>query len=407
MFNLLIIDDDALTRTILQRTLKNQGYAVSVANNGQDGLEQALQIKPALIISDWLMPEMDGLEVCIKVKTNPSLSTTFFILLTNQAEVEDRIQGLDAGADDFLSKPIDPDELKARVRAGLRIHQLNQDLQAKNQILEQVTQDLQTKNRTLEQVTQDLNLQKQVLEVELSEASAYVRSLLPDPLVGSVTVNSRFIPSSRLGGDSFDFYWLDSDCLAIYLLDVSGHGIGSALLSISVLNVLRSQSLGGASFYNPSQVLQALNEAFPMENHNDKYFTIWYGVYNQTKRQLVYANAGHPPGLLLSPTVTTADQVKQLTTEGWGIGLFPDNQFVNEYCNIEPSSTLYLFSDGVYEIMQPGNKLWGLDAFTHLLLKHEATNTADLDQILHHIQGICTQTGVLSDDASLLQVRFS
>ncbi len=219
--------------------------------------------------------------MCRRIKTTPELNTTFFILLTARADVEDRVKGLDIGADDFLTKPVDIKELKARVRAGLRLHQMNQELQNQKQVLEVLNQELRT--------------QKQILEAELAEAADYVRSLLPRPLTGIVSIETLFVPSTQLGGDCFDYYWLDDCNLVIYLLDVSGHGVGSALLSVAVLNVLRSRSLPNTNFYQPSEVLRGLNDAFQMINHDDKYFTIWYGVYNVVDRKLVYASAGHSP----------------------------------------------------------------------------------------------------------------
>ncbi len=377
MFQILIIDDDPTTRLLLARILKNQGYKVTVASDGRAGIVQAQQLRPAMIICDWMMPGIDGLEVCYQIKADPELSTTFFLLLTARTAVEDRVEGLDTGADDFLTKPVEMNELKARVRAGLRLHQLSQDLQT----------------------------QKQILETELSEAAEYVRSLLPPPLTYPVTIEARFIPSSQLGGDCFDYYWLDSECLVMYLLDVSGHGLGAALPSVSVLNLLRSQSLPGINYHQPDQVLSSLNESFQMSNHNDKYFTIWYGVYNQVKRQLVYASAGHPPALLLSGTSAETIQIKKLKTSGLPIGMLPDAKFVTNCCNIEGLSTLYIYSDGVYEINQPG-MTQSLEAFVQVLVNCRKTDTCYLDQILHQIRSLNAKDS-FDDDLSLLQINFN
>lgn len=302
MFKILIIDDDPTIRMVLKRALQKQGYDVTLATSGEEGITLAQQVNPALIICDWMMPQLSGIEVCRLLKATPQFSTTFFILLTAKGEVADRVMGLDAGADDFLSKPIDINELKARVRAGLRLHQLNQDLQIQKQALEILNQDLQT--------------QKQILEAELAEAVDYVRSLLPAPLFENITTEALFIPSAQLGGDCFDYYWLDDDNLVIYFLDVSGHGVGSALLSVSVLNVLRSQSLPNTNFLQPNEVLKTLNNAFPMNEQGDKYFTIWYGVYHLSQRRLIYASAGHPPALLMSSTSQTAMHVSKLGSPG-------------------------------------------------------------------------------------------
>lgn len=172
MAQILIIDDDSTTQLLLERTLIMQGYDITLASDGEEGLIKAKAIRPALIICDWIMPRKNGLEVCIQIKSTPELSTTFFILLTSLDSVEDRVKGLDAGADDFLCKPIEMHELKARVRAGLRLHQLSRDLQS----------------------------QKQILEDELAEAADYVSTILPEPLQHpSLTIDACFIPSRQLG----------------------------------------------------------------------------------------------------------------------------------------------------------------------------------------------------------------
>ncbi|OKH52209.1 regulator [Calothrix sp. HK-06] len=395
MFKILIIDDDPIVRAALKRTLQNQGYDVSVASDGEEGIVLAKQLHPALIICDWMMSNLDGLEVCRQIKADSGMTSTFFILLTAKGaakgEEEDRIRGLDAGADEFISKPIEMNELKARVRAGLRLHQLNQDLHNQKQALEVLNQDLQT--------------QKQILEAELAEAADYVRSLLPSPVVGTVTTEALFIPSTQLGGDCFDYYWLNDENLVIYLLDVSGHGVGSALLSVSVLNVLRSQSLPNTNFLVPSEVLKALNNAFQMSNHGDKYFTIWYGVYNRRKRQLTYASAGHPQAILLSHTSTNKIQVQQLGSLDLPIGFVPNIEFENAAFDVEENSTLYIFSDGAYEINQPDGTIWGINAFIDYLINHSHKETRDFNQILAHIMKL-NQKPNLDDDLSLLQINF-
>lgn len=378
MVQILTIDDDPAIQLLLKRTLLSEGYELTVASNGEEGLTQARKLNPALVICDWIMPRMNGLEVCRQVKATPELSTTFFILLTSLGSVEDRVKGLDAGADDFLCKPIDMIELKARVRAGLRLHQLNRDLKH----------------------------QKQLLEAELAEAAEYVCSILPAPMTEApVTIDSRFIPSRQLGGDGFDYYWIDRDHLAIYLLDVAGHGLRAALPSLSVMNLLKSQALPKINYYQPSDVLRGLNETFQMTHRNDKYFTIWYGVYNRVKRQLIYASAGHPPAVLLENSALLP-QVQRLKTPGLPIGMFPDAEFLDAECEVEKNSTLYIFSDGIYEINQGDGTIWGLDNFIQLLTDyrgHRGSN--NLDGVLRSVQAL-NPKDYFDDDLSLLQINF-
>jgi PAS domain S-box-containing protein len=255
------------------------------------------------------------------------------------------------------------------------------------------------------QAEEELQRQNQILQAELNQAAEYVRSLLPRPLTEAVTTEAQFVPSLQLGGDAFDYYWLDADHLAVYLLDVAGHGVRSALLSVSVLNVLRSQSLPNTNFYQPSVVLAALNRVFQMSETGDDYFTIWYGVYNQVKRELVYACAGHPPALLLSDASIDMP-IKQLGSLSIPIGMLDEADFDDDSCRIPLGSTLYLFSDGVYEILQPDGQIWGLSAFIDVLTDYNKRDTGNLDQVLHHIQRL-NGDKALDDDFSLLQINLN
>jgi sigma-B regulation protein RsbU (phosphoserine phosphatase) len=251
-----------------------------------------------------------------------------------------------------------------------------------------------------------LQHQKQVLETELAEAADYVRSLLPLPLVGSVTIESLFVPSAQLGGDCFDYYWIDDEHLAIYLLDVSGHGVGSALLSVSVLNILRSQSLPNTNFCQPAAVLKALNESFQMSKHGDKYFTILYCVFNRVNHQLVYSNAGHPPAVLIFGSDSSSIEVIKLESLDLPIGFLPGISFETAILEVAENSSLYIFSDGAYELLQPGGQIWGFDSFVNLLLTHNQTNNNHINQLLPEIISISGNEN-FDDDLSLLRVNFS
>lgn len=378
MFQILVIDDDQVLQLMLATILEEQGYKVIVASDGEEGIVKAQQFRPALILCDWMMPRLDGIEVCRRIKADPNLSTTIFITITSLGSVVDRVKGLDAGADDFIAKPIEINELKARVRAGLRLHQLSHDLQT----------------------------QKRLLETELVEAADYVRSLLPPPMTEPLTINSRFIPSRRLGGDCFDYYWLDPDYLAIYLLDTAGHGLGATLPSVSVLNLLRSRSIPKLNYYQPSDILTALNDTFQMTYHNSKYFTIWYGVYNRVSRKLIYASAGHPPAILLTGKSNNTQVLKQLQSPSVPVGMFPDTKYKNCFCDIEDSSTLYIFSDGLYEIHLPDGTVWGIDAFIELLKLSHHQKSDNLEQILNYLIGL-NEKDSFDDDLSILELQFN
>ncbi len=375
---ILVIDDDFATQVLLKRSLEKQGYEIIVANNGKEGIAKAIETNPALIICDWIMPYFNGLEVCRQLKARSQLSTTFFILLTSLDSVEARIEGLDAGSDDFLCKPIQMSELEARVRSGLRLHQLSRDLQQ----------------------------QKQLLEAELSEAADYVTSILPEPMQHSdLSIDTRFIPSRKLGGDSYDYFWLDDKHLVFYLLDVAGHGLRASLPSLSVINLLRSRNLKDADYYQPSSVISSLNQAFQIDDRNDKYFTMWYGVYNRQNRQLVYSSAGHPPGILLGNPRKKPISDQRLKTVGVPVGMFPNAEYIDSALTVEKGSSLYVFSDGIYEIEQENGSFWGLEKFVTVLQKYQQTSERDLDRLLQFVRNWHPRFQ-FEDDLSILQIDF-
>ncbi len=378
MLEILVIDDDPAIQIFLERALGKAGYKITIASTGDEGVKIARKSHPALIICDWMMPGINGIEVCRQIKNTPELATTFFILLTSLVSVEDRVRGLDAGADDFLCKPIEIPELRARVRSGLRLHQLSHDLR----------------------------LQKQLLEMELCEAADYVRSILPEPIEETrVKIDFRFLPSRQLGGDGFDYYWLDSSHLAIYLLDVAGHGLRAALPSLSVINLLRSRSLSQVDYYQPNQVLGALNQTFQITQRNDKYFTIWYGVYNLRTKELVYASAGHPPAILISLNAEGIIFEERLKTPGFPIGMFLESEYINYVRQIPPSSNIYLFSDGIYEIEEPNGRIWGLEKFIQFLKSSYKYQLNDLDDFIEHIK-VLQKNKIFDDDLSIMKISF-
>ncbi|MEM9809331.1 MAG: SpoIIE family protein phosphatase, partial [Cyanobacteria bacterium P01_D01_bin.56] len=261
---------------------------------------------------------------------------------------------------------------------------------------------------------EELQRQNRLLQLELQRAAEYVEALLPDDYdkisagyksQEHVFINTQYQPSSTLGGDAFDYAWLDDEHLMFHLLDVAGHGIKSALLSVSILNILRKRTLKGANFYQPETVLEALNEVFQANDEGEDYFTFWYGVYNVTTRRLTFASAGHPPGVLVRPA-DNGYETRHLDSDGIAIGLLPDFPFDVQQTEIPSGSSLYIFSDGVYEIpVGNNNAIWGLDAWTDLLQNHKEAKSPTLQPLLdtvRHING----GDILDDDFSVLEVKF-
>lgn len=242
--------------------------------------------------------------------------------------------------------------------------------------------------------------QKQ-LAGELNNAAEYVRSLLPAPMKGEIEIDWRFTPSEALGGDAFCYHPIDEEHLAIYLLDVVGHGVRAALLSVTAIHQLLKGFLDAADLLDPKKVLTKLNDSFQMDECDGMYFTLWYGVYNKPERRLSYASAGHPPALLFAKD---SPEPQHLHTPGLMIGGVPFTRYESRSCEIEPGSQLFVFSDGVYEIPLPTGKMGTL---RELIANLAVLRFGDLDRVIDTVRAMQApgQT-CFDDDVSLMRVTF-
>ena len=244
------------------------------------------------------------------------------------------------------------------------------------------------------------------LNRELSDATGYVRTVLPRPITaGAIQIDWRFLPSASLAGDSFGYHWINEDYFAIYLIDVSGHGWGAALLSVSVINVLRSHALPDTDFRKPHQVLFALNNTFPAEKHNDLFFSIWYGVYNRHNHKLVYASGGHPPALLLSSPASQPNRIERLQTPNFIMGGQRDVDYQWKIQTISRPARLYVFSDGVYDITRADGSIWGLNAFMDFGAQAFDPDRSNLDLLQRYTQEMAP-TDAFADDFTILEIVF-
>src|SRR5580692_2488590 len=228
--------------------------------------------------------------------------------------------------------------------------------------LEAAHKELTLTHRDLAASRDELLLVHNRLRQELRDAERYVLAILPAPVAEPITVDWLFVPSTELGGDSFGYHWIDGEHFALYLLDVCGHGVGAALLSITVANTLRSGALQNTDFRRPEAVLGSLNQVFQMENQNGLYFTIWYGVYHRPTGTLRYASAGHPPPIVVSGAREQRGKAESLSAEGCPVGILPDFPYASYECTLASPARLFLFSDGVYEIPRPDGTLLEFEA---------------------------------------------
>ncbi len=199
----------------------------------------------------------------------------------------------------------------------------------------------------------------------LEKAKQYVRSLLPVPLRhGLVRTDWVLQPSARLGGDLFGYHFIDTRTFAIYLVDVSGHGVDAAMHAVSVMNVLRQRALPGVDVRDPARMAAYLNDMFQMDNHGGMLLSLWYGVFDVEARTLTHCSAGHHAAYLVDAKRESATPLGNANVL---VGMMPGYNYRSATAAVPMGSTLYLFSDGAFEVEALDGSVRSLDEFVPLL----------------------------------------
>jgi phosphoserine phosphatase RsbU/P len=272
--------------------------------------------------------------------------------------------------------------------------------------LEAAHKELTLTHRDLAESRDELLRTHNRLKRELQDAERYVLAILPRPLAAQpFAVDWLFLPSTELGGDAFGYHWIDDEHFALYLLDVCGHGVGSALLSITVMNTLRSGGLLNTDFRVPEAVLCSLNQTFQVQDQNGLYFTIWYGVYHRPTGTLRYAAAGHPPPILVRGPKDQRGKAELLSAVGCPVGFLPDPIYENREVILPSPSRLFIFSDGAYEIMRPDGTMLESEEFEEILTRPVPEGASELQELLRLAQEF-HGSKELDDDFSILKVTI-
>jgi sigma-B regulation protein RsbU (phosphoserine phosphatase) len=387
----LLVDDQAIVGEAVRRMIATQGDCeYRAVNDPAKAIAIAEEFRPTVILQDIEMPGMNGLDLVVQYRAHDATREVPVIMLTGKEDPAVKAEAFTRGASDYLVKLPHPVELVARIRHHSRGYRMQLERNAAFSALE---------------------ASEAHMKAEINRAATYVRSLLDPPMEGAVHADWRFVPCEALGGDVFGFHWIDEDHLAMYVIDVSGHGVGPALMGVSAMNLIKSGSLERAQVLDPTRTLQALNAAFPMARHDGMYFTIWYGIYNKRTRELSWSGGGHPPSFLLR-----GGTLRRLESTTYMIGIVEDYDAPTERITIEPGDRLYLFSDGVFELHLKDGGIWGLDQLESFLAKNPADGVLDavvaetrrvvLDGRGQPDPGVGTAVA-WDDDFSLIEFRFA
>ncbi len=348
----LVVDDSRAQRRILAVQLQRWGYAVTEAETGDAALALCMVQTFDIVLSDWVMPGMTGLELCQAFRDLPREGYGYFILLTSKSEKAEVAVGLENGADDFLTKPVNSDELRARLRAAERIVSMQQELVEKNRLVGSTLGQLQKLYDSLDR--------------DLIEAKKLQQSLIRDRQrdFGMGKAFLMLKPSGHVGGDLVGSFVIDERRIAVFSVDVSGHGVASAMMTARLAGLLSGGSPdqnialcinadGARDAYPPEQVAFRLNRMMIEDVQVDQYFTLAYAEIDLISGHVKLVQAGHP-----HPVHLRGDRMLPIGEGGMPIGLIPGATYDTVTTQLLPGDRLFLVSDGVTECPDPvGNEL--------------------------------------------------
>lgn len=385
----LLAEDETITRRTVERHLTSWGHDVVAAADGQEAIEAYERSEFDLIISDWDMPRMAGIDVVRRIRAVQGRQFVYVMMLTGRDDSNDIVEGLDAGADDYLSKPFKKDELRARLHAGERVIRIE---------------------RALSETVDQLRHSQARMKRDLDAAANLQQMLLPrrDLQHPAIKTAWRYQPCDELGGDALGFELIDDRYLVAYLLDVSGHGVPAALLSYSA-----SQSLASAAgltvvrrgsdleIVSPREVARALNDRFGMDGTGGRFFTMCYATLDLTTGQMEYVCAGHQPPLLYRG----GKRVEMGETHGFPIGIVAGEGYDCSTIQLERGDRIYLHSDGLNEQLNADDEMFGDDRVRTILAGSLDKDAGDaIDELLAAIDA--WGGGTFHDDTSVASIDW-
>lgn len=380
----LVVDDDASVRLLIAMMLKQLGCIVHVANNGREALKILEATQVPVVISDWNMPVMDGIELCHALRSDFSDRYIHLTLLTSRGERADYLEAMRAGADDFAIKPADQETLLVRLVAAQRVTELERQLRAKHKHIAHLYRHM------AEDLDAAVDLQRQLLPSDRDD--------------DLVQITSTIIPAAKISGDCQNHFDLPDGRIAIYQADTAGHGIRAALLALSIqriLNVGFCQAYG--SVMEPKSIIQRLNNRLQSSNEVPEYFTIFLTLIDPATGYAEYCQAGHPNAAI----VRHDGQIDWVGEGGFPVGMLPDLDYENGSFGLCPGDQLVIMTDGVQECLDQNGHQLGEARLEKLLGQLSAlTNTQKVgDELVRKLKKTWCRTEIFQDDVSVLVVN--
>jgi sigma-B regulation protein RsbU (phosphoserine phosphatase) len=335
--NILVVDDTPANLRLLSGMLAEQGYKVRSVINGQMALTAAQAAPPDLILLDINMPEMNGYEVCERLKTDERTGDIPIIFISALDAIEDKVKAFNVGGLDYVTKPFQFEEVLARVETHLSLRRLQRQLEQANKRFEK-----------------ELALAGRV-------QASFLPKELPDLPGWQLAVTLK--PARETSGDFYDINPLPNGEVGILIADVVGKGVGAALYMALNWTLIRTYAAEYPT--QPELVCEAVNRRILTDTHADMFVTAFYGILNPASGTLIYCNAGQNPPLI--HCAQAGDEVQRLTATGKPLGMFEDETWKKEVALLMPGDVLVMYTDGVVEAQNTGQAVFGEHRLSRLV----------------------------------------
>lgn len=363
-------------RSILADVLGHAGHEVRLASSGEEALEMLDQVHVDLVVADLVLPEMDGYELCRRIKDLDPECPVPVLLLTSTGDLDSKLAGFEAGADDYLLKPVRPEELTARVRAALRMHRLQEQLRERNLRFERTQAELEDNLMHLESALREIRAYKARTERELHLASRVQRAILPSqlPALEGFRLEATYQPALAVAGDFYDAVATPDGKWMLAVGDVAGKGAGASLLMVLAVTSFRQAVLTGAG---PAETLREVNRRILEEYGQTDMITVLLAELDPTNRHMRFSSAGHEPALLHRSGI---GEVTPLDAGGAFLGIFSDLALAEGQVDLTPGDAVLMVSDGVLDRFAHQDTLAGQAALRRAFLARDA-DEGWLDQL--------------------------
>lgn len=398
---ILIVDDEEFNRELLEGLVESFGHQSETACDGREALAK---ITPQidLVLMDAMMPGMDGFEVVRRTRDNAAVADVPIVMVTALTSKEDRLRAVEAGANDFITKPIDRTELKVRMTSLLKMKEAQDEIKTSRE-------ELRAHNALMQA---DLDLARAMQQAFiLKQYPNFPSHVAPDQ--SALRFFHRYIPTTTLGGDFFDVLALSETSAGVFICDVMGHGVRSALVTAMMRALVGERN---AVAHDPGQFLAAINHhllGILEQSHTPMFASAFYLVADLESGRVTYANAGHPSPLHVRRNQSTAGWLlSSQTPSGPALGVFKDAEYQSASCDLAAGDLFVMFTDGVVEVERTDDASGMGDEYgEERLLEatrqriHLSTDSL-LDELLVEVRNF-SDSGLFEDDVCMVAMEMA